>query len=425
MAAVQFAVIASLLIALGYLAALTITAVTAAVRAGGRREETPESVTALASSRLTIPVSIIVQAGSSPKISRTIRDLLALNYPEFEVIIVVDQPALSVGTVEDEWALESIEFFYRHTLDTKAVRRIFRSGRDPRLMIVEKEPSHPSDALNVGVNIARYRFVAVVPLGTTFSRDALLKAMTPALDDPRSVVGVFSPIERRGSKASDWFASRFLRLRSIRASMVARLFGGGLSRQIEGNGVRLWRRDAVLNAGGFSTRVARPDVDLAVRLVRDSEHRVVSAPEVFGSGTSASGPSLFEDTRDRQQAALRLLRTVNFSSIRDGWRQGIGALFEAELLTPLAQGWVVAASLYGAAAGAFGWSVVAWCLLLLSFGSAIVSVAAVLLAGSYEHGPGASEVAALLCASPFEFLLVRPRLAQARLSAIFRVDIDA
>lgn len=422
MVIIQFAVVASLAIALGYLSALTLTAVFAAVRAGGRREETPESVSALAASRLTIPVSIIVSAGSAPDIGTTIRDLLDLNYPEFEVIVVVDQPATAAAAVEDEWALESVEFFYRRTLDTSAVRRIFRSGRDPRLMVVEKEPSHPADALNVGVNIARYRFVAVVPLGTTFGRDALLRAMSPALDDPRSVVGVFSPLEGGGSSASDVIAAQFLRLRSIRASMVARLFSGGLSRQIEGNGVRLWRRDAVLSAGGFSTRVARPDVDLAVRLVRDSDHRVVCAPEVFGAGPAAAGPSVWDDTRERQREALRLLRTVNFSSLRDGWRQGIGALFEAELLTPFAQAWVVTGSLAGASVGAFGWSAVVWCALLLSFGSALVSAAAILLAGSHERGPGASEIKALLCASPFEFLLVRPRLAQARLSAIFRAD---
>jgi len=425
MAIIQFAVVASLTIALGYLSALTLTAVLAAVRAGGRRQETPESVAALASSRLTIPVSIIVPAGDSPEIGAAVRELLDLNYPEFEVIVVVDQPATAAAAIEDAWALESIEFFYRRTLETRAVKRIFRSGLDPRLMVIEKEPGETADALNVGVNIARYRFVAVVPLGTTFSRDALLRAMSPALDDPRAVVGVFSPLEQRGSSASHVVDARFLRLRALRASMLARLFRGGLSRQIDGNGVRLWRRDAVLNAGGFSTRVARPDVDLAFRLVRDSDHRVVCAPEAFGVGPAEPGPTLWEDTRERQSAVLRVLHTVNFSAIRDGWRQGIGALLEAELLTPIAQGWVVAASVFGAAAGVFGWSAVLWCGAVLSFGSALVSAAAILLAGSYEHGPGASEMTALLFASPFEFLLVRPRLAQARLSAIFRTRLDA
>ncbi|MFN7982059.1 MAG: hypothetical protein U0Q11_09395 [Vicinamibacterales bacterium] len=416
----QVALVVSVVLSLGYLAALTMSVVLASLRAGGRLEEAPDSVTALATSRLTIPVSVIVPAGDAQEIGGTIRALLDLNYPEFEVIIVVDGPAASADTVADEWALESVEFFYRRSLDTMAVRRIFRSARDPRLMVVEKDASHPSDALNVGVNIARYRFVAVVPLGTTFGRDALVRAMAPALDDPRNVVGVFSPLEPSGSAVSGRVAGQFLRLRSIRAAMVARLFDGGLSRQVDGDGVRLWRRDAILSAGGFSTHVGCPDLDMAMRLVRDGEQRVVSTPEAFGCAAARVGSAGSADTRDRQLAVLRLLGGVNRLSIRRGLRQGIGATLEAELLTPIAQAWVVVGSVCGAATGIFGWSAVVWCAVILSFGSALVSTSAVLMAGSSVRGPAAAEIAPLLIAAPFEFLMVRPRFARARLSAIFR-----
>ena len=103
---------------------------------------------------------------------------------------------LTSTRLADEWQLESREFFYRRTLDTAPVKRIFRSLRDTRLMIVEKEPDHRSDALNCGVNLARYRFVAVVPPGVTFDREALLRTMAPALRDPVSIVGVGSHVER-------------------------------------------------------------------------------------------------------------------------------------------------------------------------------------------------------------------------------------
>ena len=420
MIVLQVALVVSVALALGYLSALTMSVVLASLRAGGRLEEAPDSVTALAASRLTIPVSVIVPAGDAQEIGGTIGALLDLNYPEFEVIIVVDDPAASADTIADEWALESVEFFYRRSLDTQAVKRIFRSARDPRLMVVEKDPSHPSDALNVGVNIARYRFVAVVPLGTTFGRDALVRAMAPALDDPRNVVGVFSPLEPSGSAVSGRVAGQFLRLRSIRAAMVARLFDGGLSRQVEGDGVRLWRRDAIVSAGGFSTHVGCPDLDMAMRLVRDAEQRVVSAPEAFGFAATRVGSAGSADARDRQLAVLRLLGGVNRLSIRGGLRQGIGATLEAELLTPIAQAWVVVGSLCGAATGIFAWSAVVWCAVILSFGSALVSTAAVLMAGSSVRGPAAAEIALLLIAAPFEFLMVRPRFARARLSAIFR-----
>ena len=80
----------------------------------------------------------------------TIRELLGLTYPEFEVIVGrgCARSRTSTGSHE-EWQLESREFFYRRTLDTAPVRRIFRSVRDARLMVVEKDPDHRSDALEL------------------------------------------------------------------------------------------------------------------------------------------------------------------------------------------------------------------------------------------------------------------------------------
>ena len=416
----QLLIVGSLIVALGYLAALCIFTVVTAVRAGGRREDAPDSAAALAASRLTIPVSIIVPAGSAPQIGRAIHDLLDLNYPEFEVIVVVDKPAAAVESIAGEWQLEPVEFFYRRTLATAPVRRIFRSQRDTRLIVVEKEAGHESDALNAGVNIGRYRFVAVVPLDASFDRQALLRAMAPALDDPRSVVGVFSLLEPCGDTASAVEGdARFLRLRSIRASMVARLFHAGHSRQVDGHGVRLWRRDSVLGAGGFSTRDARPDVAMAFRVANDPECRVVCAPEPFGRTSVATPHAAWVGARSRQRAAFEALRAVGKSSLSGTRRDGFGAFLEAELITPFAQFWVVAASIGGALVGAVSWPAALAMLLLLSFGTAMVSAAAVLLAGSHDFAPKGSEVKSLLLAAPLEVVLHRPRLAWYRATAIF------
>ena len=415
----QLLIVGSLMLALGYLTALCIYTVVTAVRAGGRREDAPESAAALAVSRLTIPVSIIVPAGSAPQIGRAIHDLLDLNYPEFELIVVVDKPASAVEAIAREWQLEPVEFFYRRTLGTAPVRRIFRSQRDSRLIVVEKEATHESDALNAGVNIGRYRFVAVVPLDASFDRDALLRAMAPALDDPRSVVGVFSLLEPCSDAASAVKGdARFLRLRSIRASMVARLFHAGHSRQVDGHGVRLWRRDAVLGAGGFSTRDARPDVAMAFRVASVAECRVVCAPEPFGRTSVPTAHSAAAGARDRQRAAFEALRAMGTSSLSVTRRHGFGAFLEAEVITPVAQFWVVAASIVGVVIGAVSWPAAMACVLLLSFGTATVSAAAVLLAGSYDYAPKGSELRSLLLAAPLEVVLHRPRLAWYRATAI-------
>src|SRR5207344_624825 len=127
MSTLQLLATASVLAALVYLGVLSVTTVIAALRAGGRREDAPDSDDALAASRLTMPVSIVVPVGGSPHASRTIEKLLGLTYPEFEVIAIIDAQWTGIDALAKEWQLESCEFFYRRTLETAPVRRILRS----------------------------------------------------------------------------------------------------------------------------------------------------------------------------------------------------------------------------------------------------------------------------------------------------------
>src|SRR3954447_9002303 len=90
MLSLQILVTASVLSALLYLTVVSVTSVVAALRAGGRREDSLDSFDALAASPLTMPVSIVVPVGNSPDAGRTIEQILGLAYPEFEVIAVVD-----------------------------------------------------------------------------------------------------------------------------------------------------------------------------------------------------------------------------------------------------------------------------------------------------------------------------------------------
>ena len=101
-----------------------------------------------------------------------------------------------IDTLGPDWQLEAREFFYRKTIETADVRRIYRSARDSRLMVIDKAAAGPSDALNCGVNVARYRYVMSVAPEVIFDRDALLRVMTAALRDPANVIGASSHVER-------------------------------------------------------------------------------------------------------------------------------------------------------------------------------------------------------------------------------------
>lgn len=423
MSSLQLAVVLSVVLALTYLAVVSLLGVAAALRAGGRRHDPPDAHDTLAASRLTMPVSIVVPAGNSPHLAQTLRDLFALSYPEFEVIVIVDAPA-RIDTVAEEWELESREFFYRRTLETAHVRRILRSVRDSRLMVVEKEADQRSDALNCGVNLARYRFVAVVPPGLSFDREALLRAMAPALRDPSSVVGVGSHVERIPDDThSPTREARFQRLRSIRSLMFTRLFWGQLRRGLgPEEGVVIWRRDAVLQANGFSRHVSDADLDMMFRLqqgIGGEDRRFVRNQDAFGHTATGSADDALRAARRRQRAVLQMTASWGPGVAQSVGMRTFAYFLESELITPVAQLWVVVATLGGAMAGWFSWVAAASALLLLSFGTATVSAAALLLRGAHPASPDRHELKALLSIAPLEVLVYRPLHAWHRMVSAF------
>lgn len=422
MSSLQLIVSASVVLALAYLGVVSAMSVLAALRAGGRREDAPDSYDALAASRLTMPVSIVVPVGTSERASQVFQELLDLNYPEFEIIAVVDSPNGDLAALTAEWQLESREFFYRRTLETAPVRRIFRSLRDARLMVVEKDAAHRSDALNCGVNLARYRFVAVVPPHVSFDREALLRAMAPALRDPVSIIGVGSHLERVPAERKANREARFQRLRSIRSLMFTRLFWGHLRHGLgPEDGVVIWRRDAVLQANGFAWNVADADLDMMFRLQQGvgEERRFVRNEDAFGRTGTQSAAAARAAARLRQHAVLEMGASWGPGATQSVGLRTFAYFLESELITPLAQLWVVLATLGGAAAGWFTWTSALAAVLLLSFGTAVVSAAALLLRGAHPGSPDRDELQALLFVAPLEVLVHRPLQAVARLAGVF------
>ncbi len=152
---------------------------------------------AVATSRFTIPVSLIVPVDAdSHDAAQHVRRLLRLRYPELELIVVTsDGPALD--DLKQAWSLSAAEVFYRKSLAGAPVRGLYRSGVDSRVIVVHTAPSNHGDALNCGVNLARYRYLAVVDVMAAYDGDALLEAMQAALEDPQQVVGATTSLAVR------------------------------------------------------------------------------------------------------------------------------------------------------------------------------------------------------------------------------------
>jgi poly-beta-1,6-N-acetyl-D-glucosamine synthase len=432
-----FAVTASL----GYLMIVAAASVAGAISRGGRRERAADAYQALAGSRFTIPVSVIVPVdGDCSTISHSVEALLGLNYPELEVVVVAE--SLSDRTLErlkKDWALEPKELFYRRTLHTSPVNRILGSDRDPRLVVIEKASAGRADALNCGVSFARYRYVVSVNPGIAFDADALLRLMSPALRDPGAVLAVTSYVERRpasaavhagfgtdaGPQTSDpgWIAAAddYQRLASIRSWMASRLAWHQLQCGLPPlDGVTAWRRDALMELGGFSTSAADAELDLLVRLQTSQgdgpSGRVVRTSEVFGDAATSTVRGAAVLASRRQNALIEALRTFRRAPGKDRTRRTMTIVVGVELLTSAAQGIVAVLIVAAALAGWVSWRAPYLTFLLLTFGYAVVSASALLLRGGTPGAPSGADLKRLLLRAPLEFAVYRPALIWARLA---------
>src|SRR5262249_47185307 len=177
--------------------------------------------------------------------------------------------------------------------------------------------------------------------------------------------------------------------------------------------VIVWRRDALVQLGGFSKTAADPSLDMMVRLQSSGPERmpgyVMRSPEVFGRAEPATIGEIIRRTGQRQLAAAETIGETNRTGLgvapRARRQAGriVAYFLTTELVAPLVQAWAVLAVVLGALIGWFAWYQVVLVLVLLSFGNALVSSAALFLRAAAPGAPGGSDLIRLLVISPLEF----------------------
>jgi hypothetical protein len=123
--------------------------------------------------------------------------LLALQFPEFEIVVVSD--GAEDGTMDQligAFALAEQPWASRQDLSTSDVRRTYRSLTHPNLIVVDKERGGKADALNAGLNMARYPLFAAVDADSLLDGEAILRASRLFVEDETvaAVGGTIRPL---------------------------------------------------------------------------------------------------------------------------------------------------------------------------------------------------------------------------------------
>ena len=138
------------------------------------------------------PIALLAPAyNEALTITESVRSLLSLQYPSFEVIVIND--GSSDGTLQvliDGFGLRPIERHYDLPIDHRPIRGVYGARHQPRLIVVDKENGGKADALNAGINVSRSPIFCSMDADSLLEPDALLRAVRPFVEDPERTVAV-------------------------------------------------------------------------------------------------------------------------------------------------------------------------------------------------------------------------------------------
>jgi cellulose synthase/poly-beta-1,6-N-acetylglucosamine synthase-like glycosyltransferase len=232
-------------------------------------------------SGLETPVSLIVPAyNEAVTIVSSVRSLLQLHYPQFEIVVVNDGSRDgTLAELQRAFSLVLVPEAFRIRLRTMPVRAVYRSRTHPELRVIDKENGGKADALNAGINGARYPLFCALDADSILQRDSLQRVVLPFLEDPTTVASGGVVRLANGCEVSDGFIVRpgvprnplalVQVVEYLRAFLFGRLGWSPLNAVLVISGAfGLFDKETVIVAGGYRTDTVGEDMDLVVRLHR-------------------------------------------------------------------------------------------------------------------------------------------------------------
>jgi cellulose synthase/poly-beta-1,6-N-acetylglucosamine synthase-like glycosyltransferase len=246
-------------------------------------------------SRLMPAISIIAPAHNEElSIVQSTRSMLQLEYPEHEVIVVND--ASTDGTLQrliEEFHLYKSTRQPLHDFVTAPVNAVFES-QNLKLLVIDKQNGGKSDSLNAAINYASTPLIAAVDADSLLESNSLLLVVKPFLEDERTIAagGIIRVVN--GCKVEHGAVTKVGAPRSLLTQFQVveylRAFLGGRvalsymnSLLLISGAFGLFRRDSIIEAGGFEPGSLAEDLELVIRLHRMSrekkrDYRIVFVP---------------------------------------------------------------------------------------------------------------------------------------------------
>lgn len=186
-------------------------------------------------------VSVLVPAYNEGEvIQKTIHSLLASRYQNLEILVIDD------GSKDNTYECA------------------VSATSDPRVRVFRKENDGKGQALNFGLLRARGEYVVAIDADTLFERDTIPYLVGRLLDPQVGAVAGNIKVGNRNSMLTRWQHLEYV----VGINLDKRFFDLLGCVPVVPGAVGAWRREAILEAGGYSRATMAEDADLTLSVQR-------------------------------------------------------------------------------------------------------------------------------------------------------------
>lgn len=243
------------------------------------------------SSSVAPTITIIAPAyNESLNIVENVRSLLSNHYSKYNVIIVNDGSRDdSLQKLIEAYELEKVDFIINQKIKTKPLREGVFKSKNPafeKLLVVDKENGGKADALNIGLNISKSKYVACIDVDCLLLEDALQKMIKPFLEQTEKrviaaggVIRIANSCKIQGGRLIDINLPRNLIVQSqileyLRAFLLGRMAWSRLNGLLVISGAfGIFDKEIAIKVGGYDTNTVGEDMELIVRMRRFMEEQ--------------------------------------------------------------------------------------------------------------------------------------------------------
>ena len=227
-----------------------------------------------------IPVSLLVPAyNEEVTICKTIESLLATDYKQYEIIIINDGSTDSTfEVIEQKYKLKHIYKPMKRSIETKDILSVYKGEvNNVFITVINKVNGGKADALNVGINYAKYPIFITIDADSILEKGAVRNIIVPFMKNKKTIAvggnirianaftienGVVTKID-----TPKGLIIPFQMIEYFRAFLTNRMTWNILNMNLIISGAfGAFRKRDVINVGGYKNNTVGEDMELVMRL---------------------------------------------------------------------------------------------------------------------------------------------------------------